>query len=36
MDWTIEEVEKACDLIFESNKFIKELKSLEEYNGEKI
>lgn len=30
MEWTIEEVREACELIKESNKFLKELKSLEE------
>ena len=28
--WTPEEVAKVCDLLMESSKFIKELKSLEE------
>ena len=29
--WSEEEVAEACDLIMEGNKFLSELKSLEEY-----
>ena len=30
MEWTEEEVAELCNLISESNKFLKEMKSLEE------